>query len=382
LTSARTPVAFSRLALVGAAATFLLMGMLAAAYGPLLAFLIRRFQVGLPAAGLVFGAHFGGGLLGVLVSMRGLERIGGRVALSGSLALLGLGCAGVALAPSWPLLLGAVFLIGVGFGGLDIAINQLVVHSANPGRVAQVNVLNGSYAVGAVVAPLLVAAAGRRYSALYAGAAVMAAIVILGWRGVSGGLAAPAANGRAAGSDAGLIVTFVIAITLYVGVEIGVAGWMPTHLQGIGYSVTAAARLTSGFWLALAAGRFLVAPLTLRLGEPFIVLAGTGIVVLALIAALVPAAAPAAYLLAGLAIAPIFPTGLAWLARLNPGNPRATAWIFPAAMLGGALIPTGLGVVMAGLGTAWAPAVLAAVATGCLAAFAAAGWHRVTMSGQ
>src|SRR5207245_6423018 len=125
LTGAKTPVAFSRPALVGAAATFLLMGMLAAAYGPLLAFLMRRFQVGLSVAGLVFGAHFGGGFLGVLVSMRGLERIGGRVALTGSLALLGLGCAGVALAPSWPLLLGAVFLIGVGFDGLDIWVNQL-----------------------------------------------------------------------------------------------------------------------------------------------------------------------------------------------------------------------------------------------------------------
>jgi len=382
LTSAKTQVAFSRLALVGASATLLLMGMLAAAYGPLLVVLMRRFQVGLPVAGLVFGAHFGGGLLGVLVSMRGLERIRGRVALSGSLALLGLGCAGVALAPAWPLLLGTVFLIGIGFGALDIGINQLVAHSVNPGRVALLNLLNAAYAVGAVVAPLLVAAAGNRYRGLYAGGAVMAGVVILGWRGVAGGLAAPVANGRAAGSDASLIVTVVIAFMLYVGVEVGVAGWMPTHLEGIGYSVPAAATLTSGFWFALAVGRFLVAPLTLRVPEPFIVLGGTAIAVLALVAALVPAVAPAAYILAGLAIAPIFPTGLAWLARLNPGNPRATAWLFPASMLGGALIPTGLGVVIAGLGTAWIPAILAAVATGCLAAFAAAGRHRVTVSGE
>jgi MFS transporter, FHS family, glucose/mannose:H+ symporter len=382
LTSARAQIAFSRLALMGAAATLLLMGMLAAAYGPLLAFLMRRFQVGLPVAGLVFGAHFSGGFLGVLVSMRGLERIRGRVALSGSLALLGLGCAGVALAPSWPLLLGAVFLIGIGFGALDIGINQLIAHSANPGRVAMLNVLNGAYALGAVVAPLLIAAAGDRYPGLYAGGAVMAAVVILGWRGVSGGLAAHVSSGPAVGSDASLILTFVIAFMLYVGVEIGVAGWMPTHLQGIGYSVVAAARLTSGFWFALAVGRFLIAPLASRVPEPFIVLGGAGIAVLALAAALVPAAAPAAYILAGLAIAPIFPTGLAWLARLNPGNPRATAWLFPAAMLGGALIPTGIGVLIAGLGTAWVPAVLAAVATGCLAAFAAAARHRVTVSGE
>ncbi len=278
---------------MGAAATLLLMGMLAAAYGPLLAFLMRRFQVGLPVAGLVFGAHFGGGFLGVLVSMRGMERIRGRVALSGSLGLLGLGCAGVALAPSWPLLLGAVFLIGIGFRALDIGINQLIAHSANPGRVALLNVLNAAYAIGAVVAPLLIAAAGDRYPGLYAGGAVMAAVVILGWRGVSGGLAAPVSNGRAAGSDGSLIVSFVIAFMLYVGVEIGVAGWMPTHLQWIGYSVPAAARLTSGFWFALAVGRFLIAPLTLRVPEPFIVLGGTGIAALTLVAALIPRAAPA-----------------------------------------------------------------------------------------
>ncbi len=51
-------------------------------------------------------------------------------------------------------------------------------------------------------------------------------------------------------------------------------------------------------------------------------------------------------------------------------------------MLGGALIPTGIGLLIAGLGTAWVPAVLAAVATGCLAAFAAAARHRVTVSGE
>lgn len=371
MTRDESPIAFSRLALAGAAAALLLMGMLAAAYGPLLAFLMRRFQVGLPVAGLVFGAHFGGGLLGVLVSMRGLERVRGRVALSGALALLGLGCAGIALAPVWPLLLAAVFVVGIGFGAVDIAINQLIAHSVIPGRVALLNILNGAYAVGAVVAPLLVAATSDRYPLLYAGGALMAAVVIVGWRGVSGGLAAYTATRPTAGSR--LVMAFVIAFVLYVGVEVGIAGWMPTHLQSIGYSVPAAATLTSGFWLALALGRFLIAPLTLRVPEPRIVLGGAGLVVLGLAAAaLVPGAAPAAYVAVGLAIAPIFPTGLAWLARLNPGNPRATAWLFPAAMLGGALIPTAMGVVIAELGPAWAPAVLAAVAIGSLAAFSTA----------
>ena len=95
-----------------------------------------------------------------------------------------------------------------------------------------------------------------------------------------------------------------------------------------------------------------------------------------LLIALIPSAAPFAYIVAGLAIAPIFPTGIVWLAKLRPGDARATSWLFPAAMVGGAVIPGGIGAVVARFGIGWAPAVLAIVAVGSLAWFSLAARYR------
>jgi FHS family glucose/mannose:H+ symporter-like MFS transporter len=356
------------------AVTFLLMGALAAAYGPLLEHLARRFRLDLPTVGGVFGAHFGGALVGVLVAMWTLERVPARIALWAGVVLLGLGCAGVALATSWPALLAAVSVIGVGFGALDLALNQLVAYSVSARRSALLNVLNGAYGIGAVVAPILVSAAGDRHAlTMYAAAAALAAGVLFPLRGVSGRLPGPAGGTGTAGAAgwSALVALFAAAYVLYVGTETGTGGWMATHLEALGYPSTAAARLTSGFWLALAVGRLAVAPLTLRVREPVIVLASTALAAAALLAALAAPAAPAAYVVAGLAIAPIFPTGIVWLARLNR-SPRATAWLFPASMAGGVLVPAGIGVAIGRLGVVWVPPILAAVALGTLAAFAAA----------
>jgi MFS family permease len=93
-----------------------------------------------------------------------------------------------------------------------------------------------------------------------------------------------------------------------------------------------------------------------------VVLAGSAAATVALIAASMPPLAPAAYLIAGLALAPIFPTGIAWLARLRPGDARATAWLFPAGAIGGVIGPGVIGVVIGISGVRWAPAVLGAAA--------------------
>jgi fucose permease len=118
-------------------------------------------------------------------------------------------------------------------------------------------------------------------------------------------------------------VTATVGV-LYVGAETGVGGWMPSHLEQLGYSAAAAATLTSGFWCALAVGRLLVAPVATRAPARAIVMAAIAAASLMLLLAMVTPLAPVGYLLAGLAFAPVFPTGLIWLAGLHPGNPRST----------------------------------------------------------
>jgi hypothetical protein len=71
-------------------------------------------------------------------------------------------------------------------------------------------------------------------------------------------------------------------------------------------------------------------------------------------------------------MAPIFPTGIVWLARLRPGDSRATAWLYPAASVGGVMGPGAIGIVIAQAGVLWAPAVLAIVGASMYGAFVAA----------
>jgi len=103
------------------------------------------------------------------------------------------------------------------------------------------------------------------------------------------------------------------------------------------------------------------------------VAAGAALGTLALLAAVSGRAAPVAYIAAGAAFAPIFPTGLAWLAKLLPGDAAATSWLFPGTTVGGALIPAGIGLVIAEIGVGFAPLVLSALALATFLAFAFAG---------
>ena len=365
----------SKRVLGAVAAAFLLIGAVVSSYGPLLQYLAQRFAVSLPIAGSVLSAHFAGALVGVIISIRALAHFPNRHFVVTALGCLALGCALVALAPTWPVLLAAVFVVGAGFGALDIGLNQLVAHSAGPGRAAVLNALNGSFGLGAVLGPILVSLLGQHHFALlYAGGAVLAIGLIPGALRIPGRL--PVASTHSGGRPKALVVViFVVAFALYVGTEVGVGGWATSHLESVGISFGSAAVLTSGFWLALGLGRFLVALLPSRVPEPAIVLTASALGAVALLAAASGRAAPIAYIVAGLAMAPIFPTGIVWLAKLLPGDARATAWLFPAAMLGGVFIPAGVGIVIARFGLGATPAVLSVVALGTFVAFGlAARW--------
>lgn len=364
-------VQLTRAALGAIAAIFFLMGIVGSAYGPLLEQLASRFDVSLAVAGGVLTTHFSGALVGVLASMRVLQRVPSRTFMLGALTCLGVGCASVALAPSWPAFLGSVFVLGIGWGSLDIGCNQLVAHSEGLRRTAILNALNGTFAVGAVAGPLLVSTVGRTHLTLLYGGAAAAAFAL--WplvSGVSGRL--PFMPAKTADSSVFLLAIFMVAFALYVGMEAGIGGWMPSHLESIGVQSVAAATLTSGFWLALAVGRLLAALVPARVPESAIVITGSAVAAVALLCALIPSAAPIAFIVAGLAIAPIFPTGIVWLAKLRPGDARVTSWLFPASMVGGAIIPGGIGAVIARFGIGVAPAVLALVAVGCIASFSLA----------
>src|SRR5260370_862403 len=104
------------------------MGILASAYGPLLEHLSRSFEVSLSVAGGVLSAHYFGALLGVLVGMRALKKMPSRTFVLAALTCLGLGCASVAVAPSWSVFLARGLVLGVWYAALDLRCKPLGAH--------------------------------------------------------------------------------------------------------------------------------------------------------------------------------------------------------------------------------------------------------------
>jgi FHS family glucose/mannose:H+ symporter-like MFS transporter len=365
----------SKRLLIALAAIYLLLGTLAAAYGPMLEHLTVRFGISLSSSGAVLSAHYGGAFVGVMLSIWKLQRL--RVGLSAivSLSCLGVGCVAVVLASSWTLFLIAVFVVGLGFGALSIGLNQLVAYSALKKRSAALNLLSGASSVGAVIAPILVASLGGwRFTALYAGSAVLAVGLIPAVARISGRLPIAPTSAQGPGMHMGV---FVVAFMFYIAVEAGIGGWMTSHLESVGQRSVVAETLTSGYWLAVALGRFLMILMPPRVPVSDVVITCSTLSVLLLPVTLIGQAAPVAYIAVGLVIAPIFPTGIAWLARLRPRDSRAMSWVFPASMLGGAIVPGGIGLVIDKFGIAWTPVVLSGLAIGTLAAFVLASSARL-----
>ena len=361
----RVLLSWTAVAAVGA--TFLLLGMVVGAFGPLLVHLTRRFAVSLPVAGSTISVYFGGSLAGVFAAMRAVQSVSGRAVVMTANGVAAVGCAVVAFAPSWPFFLAGVLVIGVGFGALVLGLNQIVAYSEGPRRAALLNALNAAYSAGAVVGPILVALlAADHFAELYLGAGIVALVLAAGASRIVGRL--PVGIGRP-GRPEMLLLVFIVGFVLYVALENGTGGWMASHLESIGVGSRTAAGLTSGFFLALMTGRLLITLVPSSVSEARIVLAGAATATLALALASVHSVAPIAYVLTGLAIAPIFPTGIVWLSRLRPGDSRATAWLYPAASIGGVTGPGVIALVIAGVGVEWTPAVLDVVAAAMLFAF-------------
>jgi len=373
-----TPV-FSPAAVVASCVGFVLIGALQALYGPAIPALRDEFGLSPSAAGLGLSAHFVGGVAGVLLFDRLYVRIGNRRVLGSSYVLMAVGAAGFALAPNWPVALAAALLAGLGFGGIDYGLNQLFAVGFGTRSTAMLNILNAHFGIGAILGPALIGAVGsERYPAVFLAFSLANLPLLLCLRGVrehvpqstpapESGAPGGQVLARSLGSVLGVFVTLYV---LHVGIEAGVGGWEPTHLETVGYGAGAAATATSVYWLMMTIGRFLVAPLALRYSAQSIIAVSCAGMTVCLLLAAIPGLAPYAYAGVGLFIAPIFPTGLPWLNRAAPRARRAGAVVIAASMAGGVAAGPVLGKAIEWSGVRAVPLLLGGVSALCLAATA------------
>ncbi|MGW0466604.1 MFS transporter [Streptomyces sp. NPDC003027] len=368
---------FSPAAVVASCVGFVLIGALQALYGPAIPALRKEFGLSPSAAGLGLSAHFIGGVAGVLLFDRLFGRLGNRQILASSYVLMAVGAAGFALAPNWPVALAMALLAGLGFGGIDYGLNQLFAIGFGHRSTAMLNILNAHFGVGAILGPALIGVLGSaHYPAIFLGFALANLPLLLCLKGVrdrvpdpAGAAAGEAGRGQVLGRSLGsVLAVFVTLYVLHVGIEAGVGGWEPTHLETVGYGAGIAATATSVYWLMMTVGRFLVAPIALRFSAQAIITVSCAGMTVCLLLAAVPGLAPYAYAGVGLFIAPIFPTGLPWLQRAAPRARRAGAVVIAASMIGGVAAGPVLGKAIEWSGVRAVPLLLCGISALCLAA--------------
>lgn len=353
------------------------MGAVTSLFGPLLENFTRHFHVSLPTAGAALSVYFVGATLGVLPGWLGLKRLHGRHVLTAALVAIAVGGAGAAFDHSWALFLISIFVIGLGFGALDIALNTLLARTAPEGRARRLSIGNGGYGVGAVICPLIIIGLGpSHFGALFAGLCVIALVL----SALNGGVHAPPLRTEALQHEITkmkaqrrpILFTFIAAYVIYVAIETSSSGWMATQLHGVGYSQSIGSLVTAGFWCGLAAGRLAGGPLYHWLSETKLVLGGlVAATILCGLAAIDPVA-PVVYPLLGLIISSVFPMGLMWYTKLCPHDSDGLSLLILIMMIGGVAGPGLISLLVSHFGVRVVPFTLASYAVLDLAVFLSA----------
>lgn len=324
---------------------FLAIGASVAVYGPLRS--AWEAQFGLTPQGSIRAVqvHYIGAILGILAVPHLARRMPSRVLLSASCLLLGFGALGVCLSPSWALTCAAAFVLGLGFGLVDMAENAVFAANFGQKQGRMLVLLNSMFAIGSVLAPAALAALskGNHIYLAVAGFAFVAAA--LHWS--AGGATipdAPTSNRPPLGGV--LVLCFVTMYIAYIMVEVGIGASFAKQIEA-NLPDARPDLWTSGFWGALALSRLIFAPFADRL-NPSRQLAAIAIGVIGLaVVALQAGWMPAAIVGIGFCMGPFFPVGLYWLEKIMPGDSRALSMVITFGCLGGVAGPY--------LVSAWSP---------------------------
>jgi len=375
------------------------------------------FGVATEAVGLLLIASTAGYFVSSIAAGFALARTGVGWLLAFSTAAAGAALAGYALSPAYAVMVPIALLAGFGGGAIDSGLNAYAASAFGPRHM---NWLHAFFGLGVAIGPLIMTAvltgglAWRWGYGIVASAQACLALAFFvtarSWSRapvppapadpapVAGGPAAappaPAAGAAAATAVATAdppapvrtrdtlalpaVWLGVLAFAVYVAVEMGAGLWaflLLTEARGV--SAAVAGLCVSLYWGSLFVGRVVQGVVAERLG-PARILTGSllGMAAGSLLVALpLPAWATVAGLaVIGFAAAPVFPLlTLTTADRVGRAHAdRAIGMQIGAAGLGGALIPSGIGILLGRFGAGALGACLLALSILLVAFYAAA----------
>lgn len=295
-------------------------GMIAAMLGTILPDLSDRFQLTPSQNGTIAFAQALGLIVASLAVGPLLDAEGKKIGL-----ILGLGFISVALfalprSRGFRSIVFLLFLLGVGGGIVVTGANALVSDIGEAHRATALNLVNLFFGLGGLATPFISANLfGRNWVRLcYTIASVT--VVTLAIQAATR-MPAPSGSARFLFSDAGpvlgrpLLFLLGLFLFLYITCEVGIWNWLPRHLIAQGISESSALNILSlGFALGLLVGRVGVSPVLIRVPAVTVTLAASicmAISTFLMLRTKNPKVAFALVFLAGLSMAPVFPTTLA-----------------------------------------------------------------------
>jgi fucose permease len=250
----------------------------------------------------------------------------------------------------WLFFVAGFVLISMAQSSLSTSINAVIADANRTARARALNTLHGVYGVGAAVSPLIIGyllEQGLRWRWALSGIGLIwllygtsAYLALRGIPSPRSGVAAPKLTLRMVRE--GPFLTLCLIAFIYNGVAVSLLGWIAIYMQqAAGFSTFLSVSMISVFYVALTVGRFLCAAFAERLGyaTTLLVLALCVTITYPLVVLNVHWLVVAGVFLTGLGFSGLFPTAIAYGARLYPEQTGTLSGTLSIVMTLGSMIP-------------------------------------------
>ena len=247
--------------LVVGVATFVLMGAGQALFGPVLPVYVRDFALSETEAGLFVALLWVGCFLGVGFMFFKGALVGPRH----TLAVMAAGTGLMAASPNWWVTLAGGVIFGMGYGMATAVFNPRVMRAFGAKGPSMLSLLNATFGVGAIAAPLVFVWLGSDPAWSFG---IVALVLVAIWAGAG-------AAGREAVVQSGEVKAFrphwpILGFGLVaIGMEASLAGLGPTALIRAGIAEETASQLLSAFFVVFLLARVALIFVAHRV-EPFV----------------------------------------------------------------------------------------------------------------
>jgi len=295
-------------------------GMIASVAGTIVPDVSKRFGLTPEQIGNVFLAQAIGLIIASVSVGPLLDNRGKKTGLILGFVLIAIALFAVPNSTGYYMIMPFMLLLGLGGGIIVTAANSLVSDISEERRASTLNLLNLFFGLGGLATPFIGANLLNHNTValcyLIAGLAVATLVFH-----ISTAMPPPTGERGFKFSEAGPLLgnlkLFLLSLLLflYVSCEVGVWNWLPKHLEAQGIAPTTALNILSlGFALGLLIGRVVVSRILIRVPAVTVTLAAALLMALTTYGMLQTSDATLASVLvflAGVAMAPVFPTTLA-----------------------------------------------------------------------